>query len=236
MSFFLMNKVFSCFVLSLVFILAPAGVYAQRQIPGQWSLSLGAGLVPAKEIGRFAVSVSFDKMQRYSKMICRLNGGFDLCDYHSAGYTVLNPETGDVAHDAYGKPLKQEVDIPVVNHDLYASWGYMVAALRSRTRAVSLWVGVTADAGARIRSYMPSEGKDASAGYGSLLPRAGMLMGFTPSVEFEVFPASKFSMSAFFHPHFLWATRSAEYSSDGPEKIMHPELGIRLNWYFFIDK
>lgn len=177
---------------------------AQRMIPGQWVLSAGAGAVPAGDVPCL-VDVSFDRLGYGTRMACRASGLFSRGIYPAASAAA---EGGTVGYDVH-------------NSDVYASWGFLFDAAHSRSRAAVLWLGATADMGARVRSVV--------AGAGGV-PGAGLLLGVTPEASAEFFVAPRSSLGVYFRPHMHWV------AGDGTARWFWPAFGARFNVYMFVGR
>jgi len=130
--------------------------------------------------------------------------------------------------------------------DMYASWGMLWRIVSNRSRSVNLWGGVVGDVGARLRKplaeldinwqYRRSDLYHIDVEEGledDRIPSAGFLLGVTPEVCFEVFPARNFSLSLFFRPHLQWCSWG---DGNSREEIFIPHVGLGLHYYFFVGK
>ena len=193
------------FVLAILFVITSLTAGAQRLIPGQWVFSVGSERNIAS-IGDTGFETSFNKVGYKGKMIYRLSATIGTRDYVSS---------------------LSEVSIDTRNYDIYASWGRLWNLYHNRSRSVNLWGGVTVDAGARVRECRLKS-------YSGLVPGTGFLYGFSPEIDFEMFPRSNWSVSIFARPHLQFYTRGKAFSDDKAEGCFYPFIGLKFNIYMFV--
>ncbi len=211
-------RLIKSFVLIVILLAAAVPAAAQRLIPGQWEFSFGAGFCPVD--GRYSqADVSFNKVNYGSKMLLRL--GAVMGDY---GYVSVTEGT-----DSEGKEFVLETDVPSLADDIFAGWGYQWCVLNTRSRNFNLWVGGTFDAGARIRSAKDKVQKD-------LLPASSVLLGVTPELSAELFPAKSFSFEGYFQPRMRWFIVGSGHSLDKGERWFYPSFGLRMHFYMFVGR
>lgn len=210
-----MKKIFLFLLLS---VSASFALCAQRLIPGQWVVSGAFGIVPASGVP-YLFEASFDKVDYGRIMDIRLNFLRNRGEYVSYWN---DPETRTSMYVPYS----------VCNNDVYLSWGYMFDIVHNRRRSLNFRGGVTFDAGTRIISV----GSGLLDDIPDSLPRFGLLLGASPELSFEYFPAASFSVSGYFRPHMHWLIYGEDYSSDRHGRWLYPVLGVRCSKYLFLGK
>jgi len=184
-------------------------VRAQRLVPGQLYVHAApvAGVSPLFYGGQAGV----DLVRRDARILISASVLTGRDSYVSAvrdGYSVRG-------------------DYVVRNTDCYASGGYARSVAGTRSRSFGLWLGITADAGVRLRSVLEYV-EDISR-----VPSAGFLWGFTPELGCEFFVSRTVSLTLALRPQMHFATRSSEYSSDSSERWFYPQAALRVGWCLF---
>ena len=183
---------------------------AQRLIPGQMTVygEGAAWMAPGGGAG-----VSFIKR------------GFKWdfsANYRTLGMDRTLPET-----KAYGEGRYEWK-----NQDIYARLMYKGLVAHDRSYTWNLWLGISFDPGARIRSnikYLPEyEGYSGDEDDGRV-SYAAFIYGFSPEISLEFFPSSIFSMSVFARPRLMF---SGEKEKLG-ERWFYPEFGMQFDFCFF---
>lgn len=196
---------------------------AQRMIPGQWQASLGGmtWIAPGGE-------VTMSNFGYAGKTVIRA-----VCMGSKDDYIRLFSRTVDTP-DGF-KTVSAREDILTRSIDVYLSLGYSWPVIKSRSRSVVLWAGLTIDSGIRARTPMEIMADDVQ------IPGVDYLYGFSPELEFEFFLSDAFSSSLFFRPHAQWYSRAGKdgnneklFKDDPMEKWFFPEFGIRFNLCMFL--
>ncbi len=204
------SKSFRRLIVALCCLFIWSGICnAQRLVPGQNVLT---------------VSGSF-----YDEMGGRFNWGSCSRDGRLIiGLSVMNTVSERLSFETHKEKLPMTYYLRSM--DIMASGGYLWRLYGTRNRIFNIYGGVTFDLGARVHTY----GLDAN-GYelekardkNHELPKVKFIYGFTPRLEFEVFPFRSVSLIAYGYP------RVQLYGHRHQEKVFYPEFGLGVNVYFF---
>ena len=198
-------KTFTIAAVAFLFTLFSQDVFAQRLIPGQMTVYAegSAWMAPGGGIGTSFVKRNFK---------------WDFsAQYRTLNHHVSLPDTKEYAAGEFD--LKAQ--------DIYARMMYKRLLAHDRSYSWNFWLGVSFDAGARLRKpaaeYVPDDVERIS--------KTHFIYGFTPELSVEFFPANIFSMSVFARPRmmFVGAKKEAKFG----ERWFYPEFGMQFNFCFF---
>lgn len=198
-------KTFTIAAVAFLFTLFSQDAFAQRLIPGQMTVYAegSAWMAPGGGIGTSFVKRNFK---------------WDFsAQYRTLNHHVSLPDTKEYAAGEFD--LKAQ--------DIYARMMYKRLLAHDRSYSWNFWLGVSFDAGARLRKPAAEYVLDDV----ERISKTHFIYGFTPELSVEFFPANIFSMSVFARPRmmFVGAKKEAKFG----ERWFYPEFGMQFNFCFF---
>lgn len=201
-------KIISVASVVFLFTLFSKDALAQRLIPGQMSVYAegSAWLAPGGGIGTCFMKRNFK---------------WDFsAQYRTLNHHISLPETKEYYSGEYD--LRAQ--------DIFARLMYKRLLVHDRSYSWNLWLGVSFDAGARLRKPIGDYLDDDVA----RISKSHFIYGFSPELSVEFFPANSFSLSLFARPRmtFVGAKNEAQFG----ERWFYPEFGMQFNFCFFMKK